>query len=210
MYKIGCDLDGCIFNTIPLYIEICNRLTGTNYTLEDMKEYELEAIPEWGHEVAEAAIISVLASGTYPLIKGAVGALERIRTFRNMDFSITFLTARRNMLYKNTKSYLYQAFSRPLVLVTEILSQTKWLYVQRAQLDFFIEDCWEEAIRIAASTKCKVFLMDYPYNQAPSRLYGWEAKRIIRVKDWNEILIHILKEFDGKTHISKTPLCVSR
>jgi len=185
MLKIGSDLDGCVFNTVPEYIKVGNRLLGTFHTLDDLKDYELKTLPGWTEEAAQTAITAVLASGDYPLIENA-SILERIRNFVTIKYELFFGTARRDIFFKDTKDQLGMIFGQPFQIANGLGS--KWRFIKEAKLDFFVEDCWEEAANIALRTACITFLIDYPYNQPQFLLFTWAEDRIIRVKGWDDIL----------------------
>jgi len=137
----------------------------------------------------------LIPEGKYGFRQGAIEILQRLANFRNIDPTLTFFSARCNLFYRTTKSYLHNAFPGPVSLFNGISVYGKWEYVRAAKLDFYVEDCWNEAIHIAARTNCIVFLLDYPYNQAPvGILPEWEARRLIRVKSWYEILPYVLEK----------------
>lgn len=206
---IGSDVDGVIFDTVPMYIDVINRLQGTSHTVEDMGSYSLEEALGISKEVADAAVTAAISSGEYPLVPGA-RALRAICRFEGICHLPIFISRRRMLWHWVTTEALRREFGAMFVLYCND-GRPKSATVAEYELDYFIEDGLKYAIDIVINTDCKVFLLNAPYNQRESleykyrEIFDWaiHSGQIVRVNNWLEIgvLIHrdINKEVNNDT-----------
>jgi len=204
MKRIGCDVDGVIFNTIPMYIDAINRLLDTAYhTVDLLNEYSLEQGLGISEEIAETAITSALSTGEYPCIPGA-RLLNGILQYEGIFEIPTFISARSGLFWLLTRRALVREYGENLILYCHDDWKKKSNLVRQDGLDYFIEDSLHHAIDIVFNTDCKVFLLNTTYNQETPEFRAedvqalTEGGAITRVNNWIEIAVLISRDLEGE------------
>ena len=198
---IGSDIDGVIFDTVPLYLKVINRLLGTEHKPEDLGCYKIEEALDLSTEVVDAAVVAALATGEYPLIPGA-RALGSICRFEGVFTLPVFITRRRQLFHRVTTEALRREFGPNFALHCHD-GRPKSDIVTEYELDYFIEDGPQYAVDIAVSTNCKVYLLNNSYNQEIEwqyrEMFNWAIHegRIERVNNWLEIGVKICRDIRG-------------
>ena len=178
---MGFDLDGVIFDTIPEYIKVCNKLARTEHTEKDLASYDFSEMPGWNPEIAHAAYNTVAINQNYPLAKFVKTLLFDIKSREDFNPHIYFISSRIPMLHWVTYKKLEACVNRPWSLHTGYRHHTKWIAIQGFGIDYFVEDSLEEAKSITEQTDCLVFLVDKLYNR------GDVSPGILRIQDLRDV-----------------------
>lgn len=197
--RIGFDLDGVIFDTLPEYVKICNQLAGTEYTARDLRQYSFSDVSGWNQEIANAAYLAVAINQDYPLCNFTSWLFEQIRAREDMSPHLFFISSRISLLHRVTAEKLELCVEHPWSLHTGYHNNTKWAAVQGLNLDYFVEDSLGEARAIVDHSECLVFLIGMPYNQ------GASYPGIVRVSDLLEVGKCLWGKFGSRDAESENP-----
>jgi len=177
--KIGCDIDGCIFDTVGVLVEEANKYLGANLTKEDFTEYHTEKKIGIPTKDFSKIIADVISRDTLPEICGASLVLNWLSEMHD----IWFITKRQSSIFHETINQLdnigIEAKDR-LIMVDSHLMKSLW--VKDLGLDVLIEDNPYVVTDVYTSTNAKILMFDYAYNR-----YIAENSRIWVVRYWTEV-----------------------
>jgi len=190
--KIGIDIDEVVADFVAKFLEFHNLRTGRNFQKNDIRTYNLweAGILLNSREEAVMAVRKFYDSKLYDeieLVDGAKEGLERLAEAHKL----VLITARAGWAREKTEKFLERYFSR---LKYEIVYSgdfypgnrgTKSEICNELGIRIYIEDNKDYALEIAEKGVI-VFLFDRPWNQNHQ-----EHSRVIRVKNWREILRRI-------------------
>ncbi len=184
--KVGSDLDGVYFNTIPLYIERGNFLAGTKYDITDIEEYDLTKLSGWDETISGRVFRDIHKVGNYPMMPGAhfLKILLNLRQFCHIPY---FVTSRSRDYYHVTDRELQKQWGNNFILSG--FSTPKAEVIWESHIDYFVEDNPADISDIIETTDCHVFVFDYPYN----RYISGNQSGYTRVCSWFDIFMKIVE-----------------
>ena len=195
--KIAIDIDGVLADTMPALNNFYNKKFGTNFKLEDYRYHDLEKT--WGCTKEEAVKIveAFYASPDFLRILPVLLSQQAIKRLSKKN-ELFGITSRPESIKEITDAFINKYFDG---LVQNILHTGQYAsfaskinkasICEEERADIIIEDCLETAIE-CAQQGFKTFLLNSPQNQLKGDPLEDELpKKMIRAKNWNEILEHL-------------------
>ena len=183
--RFGSDLDMVVFKTVPSYLQVLGSMLGKKFAMEMITCYSLEDSLLLNSRIVWLAINTVLARGRWPLIEGASEHLSKISQV--VEAPIVFISSRSEEWRQSTRDFLWKTFRLDfdLVLREKGGEFSKAEEIEKAGLDWFVEDCGETAVEVAeALPKTQVCLFTYLWNEhIPCERYP----NLHRVNGWLEV-----------------------
>ena len=184
--KIGIDLDDVVFEFMKTLIVYYKEKTGKQVLFNQIFSYKLSDILELNHKDILEIIFEMAEKNIDLNMELCLYAKESILKLAN-NYDIYFITSRvhkKNALESLQKHFSdidFELFfsSNPYVGNS---GKHKGEIGNEIGIHCMIEDSYEHAINCAESG-IKCFLIDKPWNQRENL-----HEKIIRVKNWNEIL----------------------
>ena len=178
---IVCDVDGVLNNLMEATLNIYNEAHVTNYTLDDIKTYNLENCLDKTTAKQMKDIFN--RPSIWNQVKPIEGAQEGLQKLIREGHQVYLATNHNPNTYKEKVAWIKRFF--PFVEPSKIMCiQDKWLL----RADIMIEDCMQTLI---AKPHYHRIIMDQPWNQ-PSKYGDW-VYDIYRCKNWNDILSTVNK-----------------
>lgn len=184
--KIGVDLDDVLSQSTPALIKFHNEKYGTNFDIKNLKVFKLMTILGNDKKHAEQKLHEFHTSSygkTLP-IPGVKKILEKLK--KNNELYV--ITARGDDIKKVTLKWVNKNFPNifsGIYLTNEFVNSktktNKKTVCNDLKIDIFVEDNLDYATE-CVSPKRKVYLLDYPWNQAKKLTKG-----ITRVSSWEKI-----------------------
>lgn len=185
--RIAIDVDGVILNIMAPFLEIFNQKYNANYIMEDLIKWDF--FLDW--EVSETEILSIFKKivnneVSVPLIEDGVPQVMKIL---NKQHHLDLLTARE----EQNRTYLIEMLKHHAI--HEDIHYNKLLMVGSKKNDIKLEHDYEVFVddnpylikAIKKKSYKHLLLFDQPWNR--ERI---EAKNIIRVHSWKEVLEEIV------------------
>lgn len=176
---IACDIDNTVCNLQEAVLELFNKNNGTNYTLNDFEDYNIENVLS----IKEAVKIKEMyASKTiYNNVKPIAKAQESLQKLVNEGHQVYLVTDAIPKNYAEKVAWINHFF--PFIDNAHIVAMKhKHLF----KCDVLIEDNVQNLI---SGLHYDRILLNYPWNQkVHDEVYG-----IYRCNNWNEIMKAINK-----------------
>ncbi len=187
MKNIGIDIDGVILDTVEVYLNYIERVTGKKYCQEDITEYLFENCVDITEEEMSMALGKMIEDdiwGEIPFYPEALKSLRHIGTKKNLYIK----TSRPEVARESTLQWIKE-HDIPVrrAVFTDMESKLSYIKDENIKLDCFVEDRFKFALEVAGDG-VKVLLVDRPWNKKYKLENG-----IVRVKNWNQILDIIFK-----------------
>lgn len=172
--KVGLDLDGVVCNYQQYFIDVLNKDRGSNYTLEDWKDWDFSDAHFKGDEFKERVLDSMKHLEYLSPMEGALNGIRRLRNHH----TIHVITHRFEEGRLNTLRWLdrYGVDFQSLTFTDK-----KGKLASILGIDLMIEDS-ELHAKDLANQGVKVLLYDNLYNQNCS------GRLIERVTGWDDIV----------------------
>lgn len=191
--KFGIDLDGVCFDFVGAFSKWLKDRLNLSYDDNQITEYHwYNCVPGLTRDDFFREFHNFGHAGMYgnlDLIPGCVVGIHKMLA----RGKLWFVTARPDYAKNDTIEAVKRAFGldeRQIVFSGG--KDYKATEVNHLDIDTFVEDGPQYALSIAKNTNAKVYLIDKPYNQ------NVEHSKIIRVKNWDEILDR--EGFDGQNN----------
>ena len=168
--KIGIDFDNILSNTTSAYLDLFNKLVSTNYTMEDIRDWDMrKVLPEkykylietlWNNKELWDSIKPLNESQVY------VNLLSK-------EHEVYIVTATGLQTVDNKFSWLWKNYP--------FLDKDKFIIANdktMIDLDVLIDDYQNNLL----GGKYKGILFTYPWNED----FNAEQNDIIRVRNWTE------------------------
>lgn len=174
--RLGIDIDGTVCDNNQRFLDIMNKATNKNLSLDEQFTFRLEELYNVPSEVVRAVYTAEAdyVFGTAPAMKAAVDVITRLR---NAGAEIYFVTARDPRFLEITVRWLDRV-NMPYDRL--IFQPRKEKAVVEHNIDVFIDDCWENAEAVAA-TETDSIIFDAPHNR------GFQHPRVHRLYCWSEL-----------------------
>lgn len=171
---IAVDCDNVLCNLQEVIIKIFNERNGTNYSMEDFTEYDIENVLPVEHAVAMKALYA--EPGIYNKVKPLIGAKDCLRKLVDAGHSVYIVSDIIPSTYVEKVKFINHYFS--FIDNSHIISMShKWLF----KCDVLIED---NLHNLKAGHHYDRVCLNYPWNQ---NVRDW-AYDIHRCENWNEIV----------------------
>jgi len=186
--RLGCDVDGVVLDTLPLY-EKAFQVLGYPLKLDKAHLWDLAERHGVGDGIINKVLSEIAAITNVSLVPGAQ-ILNKIAKLPHIELPIYFLSGRHYKAHTATQKALDKHFTFPfkLLCVGGILLN-KGDACHWYGLDFFVEDGPPHIEDILGASNTNVFVLDQPHNQNIK-----DGTGVIRVKNWHEILINLHRE----------------
>lgn len=178
--KVLVDLDGVVVDSIPLILNVMNRAFATNYTMDELIEYEFNKMFGRGAK----SVFELMELNIYRNANPIHLAKEVLERLIKRGIEIYYVTSR-SKKYKDVTCSWLQRYDFPYP-ERVMFTRNKSSYAVEEGIDFCIEDAPEFILDYMVINK-PVIVFDYPYNR------NIDIKNGIRVKNWAEIekyLVH--------------------
>lgn len=188
---IAIDIDEVLASFIDLFLQYHNSSFQTNVSRSQVVTFALHEVFETTVETMQLRMEQFGHQGNHLKIEPILGAVEAIEHLFKQGFKLHLITARPELIKKETKIWVNQFFPNKFTKIHHAYNKylapshqknRKWQICQQLKAKYMIDDLIENA-RECAENGIKVLLMDAPWNQAEKL-----PPNIKRVKDWKEIL----------------------
>jgi len=178
---IGIDIDNTLVTTSAAVLEYINERLGTNFTIEDIKEYYIENLlnPQYQWIVKE----SFLNKAMWQKVKPIKDAFETVEKLYDDGHTIYFCTSTEPENLRKKIKYIsrHTNFSYDFVKNHMINIKDKRL----VRLDILIDDYVENLI---GDRTYFSLCLDYPWNRFIGENFTYDFKRVYNWKEiYNEI-----------------------
>ncbi|MGM0441319.1 MAG: 5' nucleotidase, NT5C type [Elusimicrobiota bacterium] len=182
MKNIGIDIDGVILDTVEVYLDYIEKVSGKRYQKPQITDYLFENCLDITEEEMSMALGMMIEDniwGEIPFYRQALESLKRIGTEKNLYI----ITSRPEVAREPTLKWI-EKHGIPAHKVVFTDMETKLDYIEREniKLDCFVEDRFKFALEVSGAG-VKVLLMDRPWNKKYELENG-----IVRVRDWEHIV----------------------
>lgn len=174
--RIGIDIDGTVCDNNQRFLDIMNKATNKNLTLDDQYTFSLEEL----YGVSREFVRSVYTAeadyvfGTAPALEGAVDVITRLR---HEGAEVLFVTARDPRFFDVTVRWL-RSVNMPYDRI--VLEPRKEKAVIKYEIDVFVDDCWANAEAVALAGVDSI-VFDAPHNR------HYDHPRVYRLCNWREL-----------------------
>lgn len=185
--RFGIDIDGTVTSPDTLLPHI-NKQFNTNIVLDDVVEYDfLCAFSEPIDPIAFNKWFKENEPFMYSVSELAEGAKTILKKWQHL-YELFYISARDQNVQEITLNWFHQ-HDIPYHHIELVGSHDKLNVAKKFNVDLFLEDKHDNAVRIAEELKIPVLLFDAPYNRksVPSNVF--------RVKNWMEANLYIKKLF---------------
>ena len=170
------DIDGTV--TEPYYwLERANRYFDRQLRPEEITAYEIHRMLEVGED-DYSEFYELYGKLLHRESKARLGASEAIQNLYRRHH-IHFVTAREERMRETSIEWLTR-HQMPMDSIALLGSHYKVEKARELKADFFIEDCYGNALQLAKAG-FEVLLIDCTYNKGPL------PRNVTRVKNWFEI-----------------------
>jgi uncharacterized HAD superfamily protein len=186
--RIGVDVDGVLADSVTAFLGWHNRVYGTNYTFEQVTDFDLSKL--WGgtNEESVQKIITCYTSPEFEAVQPVLGAVEAIKKLAK-DHELIIITARPASMIETTKNWICMFFPEMFddIYFNDCLKSTgvygkKQEQMKEAKIELLIDDALKN-VSISSEIGIPSLLLDYPWNQSDDL-----PKGVTRVKNWKEIV----------------------
>lgn len=199
--KIGVDIDGVLADFVNHFLGHYNEKNGTNFKYQDVKTFNFEDVAKVPSEVMDKELDTYMQSDEFSEIQPLKDSIKHINILE-AKYELIIITSRPTYLVDETKRWLKHYYKNSFKHV--LFSKNVWTddrksgnkskaeLCMESGVNIMIEDGIEYALDISAK-EITVLLVDSPWNQKKDL-----PNNVIRVHDWNEILIQIQKISNNK------------
>lgn len=181
---IAVDVDDVICNLQEVVIDIFNKKFGSNYTLDDFKEYDIMNILTTQDAMVMKEMYGM--SGLYDKVKPIPGAQEALEKLINLGHQVYLVTAAIPETYGEKVAFIKRFF--PYIDDGHIVAMKhKYMF----KCDVMVEDNLQALL---AKPYYHRICFDRPWNRA---INDWTYD-IHRCKNWNEVVEVVNKINDGE------------
>lgn len=188
--NLGIDLDDCILDTTPKIMEMLYEKFGYGpYSGDRCDNYKISEAFDVPEDIAEKAVQLAISS---PDIEALPNVGNSINYLYYIGNNIYIISHRDKSLYDVSIGQIRKAgvtIPYKLILSKESHMPTKSKYINRYNIDLFIEDRADTIESIHTDCKCRILIMDRPWN----KLIKEDNKRLFRVYNWSDILDYFYK-----------------
>jgi uncharacterized HAD superfamily protein len=188
--NIGIDLDGVLADTMTMINEYYNTGHGTNFILDDYRQFELRETWKCTREDALKKIDEFFFSDYFKTVIPVSGAVEGINALSG-GHKLFVITARPGHVQEETRNWLSRHYGNKF---SGIFFTNEWRHENSGPrskqemcselgIDVLIEDSLENAMA-CNSDGIKIFLLDRPWNRTEEEI----PANIIRAYSWDEIV----------------------
>jgi len=178
MIKIGIDVDGVLADAMSAFLPRIKSDYGLDVMIEDIVQYDFEKCTPVSKTMMDCIYSDPDFFYSLKPLPDAVAATQYLRM---AGFEIFIITSRIPEMVGVTTDWLE---AHRFEFDSVVISNDKAHYASFVGLNYFIEDRYKTAMQL--SEHCRVFLIDYPWNQRP-------LPNVVRVKGWNDIITQLRK-----------------
>jgi uncharacterized HAD superfamily protein len=173
--QIAVDIDGVLLDFIDGFIPVVRERLGVTISHELILTHDLHLLLGISREEMWEIVNETLATKVFPAIPGAVEGFGKLD-----GHEITLVTSRPSVHEQRTRDNLsLHGFIVDKIIFRNYLKK----FTDSDGTDVLIEDSLEEAL-LASQYVHNVLLFEQPWNR-----YTMNVKdRVIRVKDWDEVV----------------------
>ena len=187
---IGVDCDDVIINLVPNWVKMYNEDYDDHLDVNNITEWKIDKFVKCGDEIYDYIHPTPeFLFNIYDHCEPIDGALDGIKSLREMGFRIVYVSASNKMDYKyqwlekygflDKRGNFVQAFDKTLI-----------------NMNFLIDDNWENVQEIIQNPNKRAILFEKPWNTSKKDNYDEVDNRYIRKNNWKEIIdyFHMLKK----------------
>ena len=181
MSRIGVDLDDVVCSYVPALLQFINTQHGTEYTVADVKQWNIHECIEREEQFVKAAMDHFMYSGGFSNLQPIPGAIETINRLKNNGHQIYFITSRSSKATHDTYEWMD---AHGLGIENIFFDRDKAWVAKRLGLDMFVDDNLSNLDAIS-ERGIETICFDHPWN----RTFGRRAH--MRYHKWEDIYNHI-------------------
>ena len=187
---IGIDCDDVVINLVPNWVKMYNEDYDDHLDVNNITEWKIDKFVKCGDEIYDYIHPTPeFLFNIYDHCEPIDGALDGIKSLREMGFRIVYVSASNKMDYKyqwlekygflDKRGNFVQAFDKTLI-----------------NMNFLIDDNWENVQEIIQNPNKRAILFEKPWNTSKKDNYDEVDNRYIRKNNWKEIIdyFHMLKK----------------
>jgi len=178
MMRISFDFDDTLLDTRRVFVNVLNRIHGTNHQLDSLLEYYLAGTFGRTSDYLEQVFTDHLDE--LHELNPLPGVVDTIRRLEARGDQLTILTARPDIHMPPLHQWLRRHGLPAAHVINAPKSGEKALRAAEERMELHVDDNPRHALAIAARN-IRVLLLDRPYNRT------CEASNITRVADWPAI-----------------------
>jgi len=189
MRKKGVDHDNVLVEVMVQYLKFYNERFRTSYTVNDLKEYRLEACLRKSPEEIKALTLEFYNTPYFEKVKPVKDSQWGVSRLRKAGNELYDITSRPEIIAALTEKELAKYFPNAfqnVVFTDDYLRDSggkgKAAACLELEIGTLVEDSWEYA-KACAEQGIKVFLMDRPWNCRKPAVDGVE-----RCRDWKDFV----------------------
>jgi 5'(3')-deoxyribonucleotidase len=179
---IGVDIDNVLVTTTEAVLEYINERLGTNFVIEDVKEYYIENLLQ--EQYRWIVPLAFKDSDMWRRVKPIEGAFENIEKLIADGHEIFFCTSTYPENVRKKTKHIARNSNLTMKFVSDRMINIK--YKQLLRLDCLIDDCAENLI---GNRSYYSICLDYPWNRY---IREDSTGAFYRAKDWNDVYNFIL------------------
>ena len=179
---IGVDCDDVIINLVPNWVKMYNEDYDDHLDVNNITEWKIDKFVKCGDEIYDYIHPTPeFLFNIYDHCEPIDGALDGIKSLREMGFRIVYVSASNKMDYKyqwlekygflDKRGNFVQAFDKTLI-----------------NMNFLIDDNWENVQEIIQNPNKRAILFEKPWNTSKKDNYDEVENRYIRKNNWKEII----------------------
>lgn len=186
--RLGVDVDGVVLDSGALY----NAVFHKKFTLipENKDSWDFEEAYGISTEEVNKVLREVEQITDVSLIPGAQ-ILNKSVELPHIESPIHFVSSRSQGSFYPTVEALQHHFDFPIFLRCDV---NKGIYCDKYELDFFVEDEPPHIKDIYKNAATKIYILDKPYNRNILCFENLKGSNVLRIKNWDEILIDLQRE----------------
>lgn len=200
-FKLGCDVDGVVLDSGPLYHKAFEKL-GLVANPEQLHLWYFEKIYGTDKKTVEKVLSKVAAIINVSPTPGSQ-MLNKIVNLPHIESPIHFVSSRDISSHKATWKALKRHFDFPFQLWCGGSKMNKGIACDLFGIDFFVEDGPPHIMDIVTHSSTELYILNKPYNQDVGFT---DATRVLRVNNWSEILVDLAREgYREAVRVSEPP-----
>lgn len=187
--RIGIDIDDTLLDFVSPYLSYHNEIYNTNFKKETFETYSFNL--NMGGTMAEVidGVHNFYKTSFFKEIQPFPNSVEIIDAFKQKDYELFIITSRPDFIIDETKKWIDNHFPNKFSDIffsynhytrRKNNGKTKAEICNDLGVSVLIDDSLEYGLQ-CANKGINVLLLDSPWNR------NGEHKRIIRVKNWEEI-----------------------
>jgi len=189
--KIGIDLDDTVWKFHEKFLKFYNERNGTNYDINEYKEYSLENFLDIEKEEVKKLLNLYDATDDFLEASFLEGFLESFLIL-NKNHEIYFITARpshtEDLVLKIISKFMNKKPNIYFVHNSETNKRKEKVeYCIELGIDLMIDDAFHN-LELCSVKGINGLLINYPWNQKEKL-----PENIIRVNNWKEIILEVEK-----------------